>query len=190
MQIDDPEIDPILKRYNEQLTTLILLANQSELTRSQFRSAVMTLVETFLLAAFLVAGGDSSNRSELDNLIDAHTTSVTRLTRDVFKGRYFGEENEGKITNRVNLWVASVAGAYSIGQVNNLQRLQVLEWQLGNTEQHCSDCLRLNGIALTREEWSASGWRPRIRRLECGGWNCDCRLILVDRASDGLGAIQ
>ena len=190
MQIDDPQIDPLLEQYQEQLIALILLANSGELSRIQFRDRLAALADTFLTAAFLLAGGDVRKRQELDDLITAHTASVTRLARDVFNGTYQGEAGEGKIANRARLWTASVAGAYSIGQIYSTRGGQRLRWDLGNTEQHCSDCLRLNGIVLTRDEWRQTGWRPRIRRLECGGWYCDCRLTETDEPSMGIGAVQ
>ena len=54
------------------------------------------------------------------------------------------------------------------------------KWVIGSTAEHCSTCIGLNGKVATAEEWLASGYRPQGRNLECGGWNCQCRLIYTE----------
>ncbi len=185
MLIDDPAIDPILEQYNDQLLALILSANNGELTRSQFRNQLDVLVTTFLTLAFLTAGGDIGNRSELDQLIEGHTEGVNRLTRDVYAGTYQGEENEDRLQSRVNTWVIAIAGAYAVGQEANTRQDERLVWRLGVAD-HCSTCLALDGVVLTRAEWESSGYRPQGRNLECGGYNCKCSRLLTDSESIGL----
>jgi hypothetical protein len=63
---------------------------------------------------------------------------------------------------------------------------QNYEWVLGATAVHCSDCLRLNGQVHSASEWRAAGISPQSPDLECGGWNCDCRLYPVDAPSIGM----
>lgn len=85
----------------------------------------------------------------------------------------------GKVLTRIrNLWATSLDGAYSLGQTFN-QADPWLQWQLGRTEKHCKDCLHLNGQIHRASEWQAAGIQPQSGDLECGGWNCDCRLVEV-----------
>lgn len=52
-------------------------------------------------------------------------------------------------------------------------------WELGNTEEHCTDCLALNGQVKTSSEWLSAGIAPQSPDLECGGWLCDCKFVQV-----------
>lgn len=86
-----------------------------------------------------------------------------------------------KLVNRVNLWRNQGNNAYNNGIVDSEPTADEPRymWQLGNTERHCSDCLNLNGQIKTAAEWRAAGIQPQSPDLECGGWNCDCSLVLV-----------
>jgi len=65
-----------------------------------------------------------------------------------------------------------------------------LMWRLGATEKHCTDCAHLNGQIHRASEWNAAGIKPQSPDLECGGWNCDCRLDAVaGYDGDGQGNI-
>ncbi|NMC34211.1 MAG: hypothetical protein GYA36_17390 [Veillonellaceae bacterium] len=59
-----------------------------------------------------------------------------------------------------------------------------LEWMLGETEQHCTTCLYLNGKVKRRSYWEKSGYTPQNppnAMLECGGWRCQCHFEPVDK---------
>lgn len=53
---------------------------------------------------------------------------------------------------------------------------QLLRWEYGATEEHCTDCASRAGTVKTGAEWLAD-ILPQSRDLECGGWRCDCRLV-------------
>lgn len=54
---------------------------------------------------------------------------------------------------------------------------QKLEWVIGPTEEHCSDCGRLNGKVKRGSVWAAYGLAPQSRNLKCKGYNCECKLM-------------
>lgn len=52
-----------------------------------------------------------------------------------------------------------------------------LMWTLGDTEEHCSTCPKLNKIVAFGWEWDRAGvypGRPPNDKIECGGWRCGC----------------
>ena len=82
---------------------------------------------------------------------------------------------------------------YAIGQlyippriVEGVEVEQNYVWRLGNTREHCADCLRLDGQVHTADEWRRAAIRPQSPNLECGGWNCDCRLEPTEAESQGF----
>lgn len=94
------------------------------------------------------------------------------------------------IAGRVSgLWTRAHEGVYATGQTSDRQNNWYM-WQLGATERHCKDCLHLNGQIHTAEEWKAAGIQPQSPDLECGGWNCDCRLVYIPGyEGQGMGSI-
>lgn len=88
-----------------------------------------------------------------------------------------------RIVARLNLWVNHAIGAFNRGIIEREPIPGEVEpryiWRLGATERHCRDCAYLDGQIKTASEWAAAGIAPQSPDLECGGWNCDCRLELV-----------
>lgn len=96
----------------------------------------------------------------------------------------------GRIVSRVaTVWQNAPARFETMGQVQD-RNDQWYQWRLGATERHCRDCAHLNGQIHRASEWRAAGIMPQSPDLECGGWNCDCSLVLIpDYEGEGDGAI-
>lgn len=58
-------------------------------------------------------------------------------------------------------------------------------WVMGPTEEHCRDCVRLNGQVHTMREWKASGYTPTSGKTECKSFNCECQLVPTDQPVRG-----
>jgi len=80
----------------------------------------------------------------------------------------------GSPETRAPLWTKSLIAFYQAG-VSSADANGLYIWNYGATE-HCDDCQRLNGQVHRWKDWTASGWMPQSNRLECGGWNCECKL--------------
>lgn len=88
------------------------------------------------------------------------------------------ETKRASIISRLGLWVDSVD---SLGQqgVMSAKSNRPGIWHLGQTEQHCTTCLTLNGKRHRVNWFLTRGYIPRqpgSEMLECGGWACDCRI--------------
>jgi hypothetical protein len=87
------------------------------------------------------------------------------------------------ITSRLKLWVNQGLRALNIGKIfapvppGNVSPL--FKWQRGGTAEPCSDCLELDGVIKTAEQWQRDGIEPQSPDLECGGWNCQCQFVPV-----------
>ncbi len=76
------------------------------------------------------------------------------------------------VLTRAELW---------INRYNEVRNLAIqmsaadekLIWRVGPTE-HCIDCVRLDGKVKRASQWLAAGIRPRDKRLNCGGFRCQC----------------
>lgn len=79
---------------------------------------------------------------------------------------------------RLDLWKQRYSDVVNRAKVRFGGKERLI-WRLGQTEEHCDTCLKLNGIVAWAQEWDKSGVHPQQPpndNLECGGWRCDCRL--------------
>jgi hypothetical protein len=82
------------------------------------------------------------------------------------------------------LWTRSFDALFSKGQTYDPEDPRYI-WRIGSTIEHCVDCLDMDGQSHTASEWEAAGIRPQSPDLACGGYNCDCSLVLTDEPSLG-----
>jgi len=196
-----------LRAYYDDLDKLTGRALLGRVDENEFRQELNRLMTAAFTLLFVEAGGnlaDAAARAELDRIIAQNVNSVTVLTGDVFDGRYSrrsddeaapgrppqtATEGRDKLRNRLALWVFTAAGLWSAGKIYG-QAEQTAVWRLGNTEEHCTTCLALDGVVLTKQEWQQLRYRPQARNLACGGWRCDCELQDTDRESIGLENVR
>ncbi len=200
MQIGDETIDPRLQTYYDELAALTEEANRGRIDREEFEKRAREMVLAMLMLSFLLGGGniaDPAAEAALATERSEALTSVSRLADDIYAGAYqkraatddqpgqSAETAENKLGSRLRVWTGIAAGVFALGMLHAAGD-QTYEWELGNTSEHCGDCLALAGQVHTAAEWRASGFRPQGRSLECGGWNCDCRLKRTDKKSQGM----
>lgn len=136
-----------------------------------------------------------TDRAELKAIIDSEYDHVIDLGEAIIQARDRTlAEFRQQFRNRVDLWVNRYEDAANRAKVYFGGR-QRLVWTLGQTEEHCETCARLNGIVAFAYEWEQSGIRPQSPPnpvLECGGWQCDCTLKPTDkrRSPDALGKLM
>jgi len=86
------------------------------------------------------------------------------------------------ISARLDIWANRYNAVRSAAQTIVCADKKMV-WYLGRTEKHCTDCLTYEGRVYRASTWRAAGAMPQSRRLECGGWNCDCRLVPTDASA-------
>ena len=97
-----------------------------------------------------------------------------------------GAVSEKQLAARARAYGASANESYNAGMMAGQREAgNNLIFSLGATEQHCSDCLRLDGQVHSADEWSDSPMRPQSSALECTGIHCDCRLSPTDERVRG-----
>lgn len=87
------------------------------------------------------------------------------------------EQSIKPFQNRATMWanrydeIRDYARSYFGG-------LTRLVWVMGQTE-HCDSCQALSGTVATAQQWDEArslGIYPKSKRLQCGGYNCQCSL--------------
>lgn len=80
------------------------------------------------------------------------------------------------ILDRLALWVKELRDLGGRGRLRAKDG-ELAIWELGDTEEHCSDCLSNSRLKPHRVKWwREAGRLPRSKDLACHGYNCDCTL--------------
>lgn len=113
----------------------------------------------------------------MDALTQAQVSYVGEFVKAI-RAAKGDKDAEDAIRARVDIWTRSVAAAGQAG-LASAKKNEMVTWKLGETEEHCSTCLRLNNQRHRRSWFDGKGYVPRqpgSETLECGGWKCDCSL--------------
>ena len=85
------------------------------------------------------------------------------------------------ITARADMYTQTAGSAYNAAKLLADER-QMLVWHLGNTEESCDTCIKLNGKKHRASWYIERDYIPRKpgANLTCQGYNCDCYLTDKD----------
>jgi len=78
---------------------------------------------------------------------------------------------------KADMWVnKSLNNLYhaALGAADNAQ---LWMWVVDPIKEHCKTCLRMNGQVHRMKEYLKTGVVPQSSALECGGYQCGCKLV-------------
>lgn len=163
-----------------------------ELRNDQYEPGVAkligrALVNRFGRAAFIDGlndGGVSTNAIEGD---DRDVYMAWFAEQSGYVNDYIDNQNYtvGTPDQKAKQWGnKTLISSYQEG-IYSANRNGMYEWVLGKTEQHCKDCLRLNGQRHRFKSFKARGLLPKSSQLACHGDFCDCRLVKTNEKARG-----
>lgn len=172
--------------YVQAVTDILVRALSDEGTRRVLGSTMRSTARRFgLQAAFDAledaAAPNTESLSEDDvTLFRAWlaetSTYITNLGEEIFKE---GGLSEAMIATRAQMWAdKSLDDVYYAILRQNAPAKRVL-WRRTPGKDSCSTCISNDGQTFTLDELGQRGF-PRDRRLECGGWECECEVVDVE----------
>lgn len=113
----------------------------------------------------------------LDERILSEFDFVDRFSDDIVAARK--SSTLEAMLSRAELWANRYTDLVNEAKLITAEGTTKYKWILGATEDHCRQCLALNGIVAFAREWEQSRFRtqnPPNEMLDCGGWRCTCGL--------------
>lgn len=173
-----------LDDYRADIQANIEAINSGAITRQQFITNMEIALNREMPNAFLegsqLCGNDNIDEEAIEEVINSeieHLNSLAISSQD--------DPFLEPLFLRAELWVNRYRDVRNLGMMMSCGD-QHLVWRLGNTEDHCLSCLRLNGHVKPANEWLESGIRPQHPPndfLVCGGWQCDCFYEVTEEVS-------
>ncbi|MCP4263652.1 MAG: hypothetical protein GY774_40015 [Planctomycetes bacterium] len=176
----------ILKKYHDEITQALINYLEKGGSVASHKNAfkrgmVYAFGEAFELG-WLDAGReipfDSNAQAWLNARMEAelaHIDSVFVQAKELRKddGDFFQW-----VTARADGYTSSVRAVYNAASMFAMKG-KLLTWHLGETEEHCPTCEEvLNGTRHRASWYIARNYIPRQpgAGMDCGGYNCDCKL--------------
>lgn len=169
---------------------LVESARGDDVSRRRFGTIARDLLRKYGDLAYrdgMKAGGVETDLDETDKLqyatlLAQQSVYVTNLGDALFKGS--GISN-AQAANKSELWFnKSIQPFYQAG-LASADNNGLYEWLLGRTEKHCTTCLKMNGQKHRLKAYVSKGILPQSDALDCGGWNCDCKLKKTNGYAEG-----
>lgn len=179
------------KSYDYMLSTITRMVNQvySNNMGGEFVDILGALIRGQMRDAYRTAYADAGFSDALPDWLQASLEEqITKQASFDYIYRFYTDIIDARVDGtpiapllvRAQLWANRYNEA--MAEANTVITAKLggrLVWKLGETEQHCTSCAALNGIVAFATEWELSGVKPQNApndRLECEGWQCDCRM--------------
>lgn len=165
-------------------------ARTGGLNKRRFGIVLRALINRYGRAAYRDGMADSGvDPNEMDDndereilILIADNSAYVSNFNDTLYGQGI---SDGAAFYKPAMWYnKSIYPFYTAGQ-RSARNNSMFEWVLGRTEEHCQDCLRLNGQRHRMKAWVKRGWLPKSDGLSCHGFNCDCKLALTTERARG-----
>ena len=160
--------------------------------RRQWSTAMRAIIRRACTRAYsdgLIAGGVLDGElSESDgDILASHIADQSRYVTSLGEKIFKTEDgiSDALAEQKAPMWFnKSVQPMFDAGR-ESADANGMYEWVLGNTEEHCTDCLRLDGQRHRLKSWRRKGLTPQSDVLACNGFNCDCKLVKVSAKARG-----
>lgn len=181
--------------FEDAFSDLLSDAMNGKVTRRQWQGRMRSMIETYGYKAYIDGlrdGGvdddpDSDDSSTINSLVRAQGEYITGLADRLFKDET--TISTALADQKAPMWYnGSVAPFYSAGLLA-ADKNGMYTWVLGNTEEHCKTCKRLDGQKKRYKTWDKSNLIAGTvgQSTDCKGYQCDCKLVRVaGKSSPGV----
>lgn len=183
------KVSAIVGDYEVELSSVVVAYFNGEASLSRVRKVFSTAPKEYARDVYVegMAEGklseddlDDDDEALIEQWIETQLDHVEGLVEFVSSVKDVDEtirrDRQRSILDRVSLWVKELRDLGGRGRLRAKDG-ELAEWVLGDTEDHCPDCLANSRLKPKRVKW----WReerglPRDKDLACHGYNCDCTL--------------
>jgi hypothetical protein len=162
------------------------LTGESSITRTRNlgRKSVVNNFPSSFYSGYADGGGEETeddDESWLTSKINSELGFIDDLFASLRDKRAEGmtkADADAEAATRAEGFRATLDSVYSEGKLRGAGN-RMLTWNLGETEEHCDTCEKLDGQRHKAKWWRDHGYKPRepgSTTLDCHGFRCDCSL--------------
>jgi len=173
--------------FENDFADAVKAVQDKSMNRRRFGVVARALIKKYGRQAYtdgLEDGGISEPELSEDDYATINTLTVeqsayvTAFADTLFSGVEYTPEIRAEMW-----WNKSILPFYQSGTAS-ADKNGLYEWVLGEAE-HCKDCLKMSGQVHRYRDYVKRGILPQCDQLECGGFNCACKLVKTTGKSSG-----
>lgn len=179
--------------FEGDLEDLLKSAVTGETARRRFGVVFRALLLKYGRKAFqdgLTEGGvnlmdmDAQDDKTVVQLSVSQSAYVTNLGDAIFQAQ---NVTEAMASQKPEVWFNKSIYPFYVAGLQSADQNGYYGWAYGNTIEHCANCSEFadGGHIHRLKDWIGSGWQPKTHRLECHGYNCDCKFFKTDGPAIG-----
>lgn len=178
--------------FEDEFLDLLNAGRANRIDKRRFAGALRNMIAKYGNRAYrdgLVDGGvtdattDDDDLRTIDSLIKQQSGFVSSLANDV----YGMGISEADAVQRPAMWFNGSIGPFYTAGLGSADANGMYEWVLGQTEEHCPDCLRLDGQVHRLRDWIRRNLKAGTvgQDTKCKGFHCDCDLVKTSARAKG-----
>ena len=157
------------------------MAFVDNMTSAIFKGYEQAWQEGAAQCGMAVADRTAAEQQRLDREVNSDLGHVPGLADFIALNSKANGGKLGASLSRAELWANRYNFVVGIAQQVSCADMKYM-WVVGPTD-HCRDCATYDGRIYRGSTWAAVGAQPQSRRLECGGYRCQCSLVPVTSPS-------
>lgn len=166
-------------QFESQFRSIVGRANERRISRPQYEIFMLSALNTAGKSAFidgLRKGGidelDDSDMQQVQGWLVDQIDYISKLGNEIYSTGL----SAAQIPQRADMWVnKSVEEMYNAGLMS-ADRNGLYEWWMDPSKKNCNTCQRMSGQVHRLKEYFRRDLLPKSKKLECGGWECGCKL--------------
>ena len=177
--------------YELEVEDLVEQSRNRTIPKNSFQLKMMQAIRAYCIMVFIDGlrdGGvlgvepDDTERSSIESHVQRQRQYVNDLADRIYSDTGI---SDAEALQKPAMWFnKSVLPMYEAGKAS-ADKNGLYEWVYGAAEEHCSDCIKLNGQRHRMKTYFSRGITPGSDLLSCKGFNCKCRLVRVSGSARG-----
>lgn len=181
----------IVRRFAREHNRIVDMAADgvnAVILRSLFRDAVRQAAEAAYRDGVIDGGGDPG-LAPVDQAVGRFLAANQPYIAG-FIDRITAEEVNGAAEKRrADMWGNKTIRVLYYSGLAHADSGVMKRWVIGPTEEHCTTCTTLNGQVHPLKAYMDRGLYPGSQKLDCRGFNCECRLEDVPPGTSSRGRL-
>jgi hypothetical protein len=145
--------------------------------RAMLRSELVAQGRKAYIDGLTEGGAEPTIDKEGERIIGRWRARQLPFVNEFVDRLFAGEISDSQLQLKAQMWINKSINPLYYAGLERGNTKQGYMWVVDPAKEHCKTCLRLNGQVHKLKDYISRGLLPQSPALECGGWQCGCKLV-------------